>query len=85
MEMIDVLDRHPATVLLDETDPFRRARAHFALGQRAMARNDVDTAMSHLRRAADLDPTDERPKELLHRIQPRQHGRATGWRRLFGR
>ena len=59
---------NPVQILLDETDPVRRARAHLALGRRAMDRKDNGDATEHLREAADLDPTDEAPRELLAQI-----------------
>ncbi len=55
-------------VLLEESDPLRRCAAHLELGQRAIARHDLATAVDHLQEAADLDPTDERPKSILRDI-----------------
>ncbi len=61
---------HPTLVLLSENDPQARARAHTALGQRALQREDFSAAESHLREAIDLDPTDEVPKQLLGTMPP---------------
>jgi hypothetical protein len=58
----------PVAVLLRERDPVERCRAHVALGRKAYDRRDLDVATDHLREAADLDPTDEQPKQLLARI-----------------
>lgn len=79
---------NPVRVLLEETDPLRRSQAHLALGQRAAARDDADTACQHFREAADLDPTDERPRSLLRHLDGGQKrarrgvlGFLTSWRR----
>lgn len=61
---------HPTHVLLSDSDPQARARAHTALGQRALEREDFSAAASHLREAIDLDPTDEVPKQLLGSMPP---------------
>lgn len=60
----------PIQVLLEESDPLQRSAAHLALGQRAMAREDLGAATHHFREAADLDPTDERPRSYLRTIEP---------------
>lgn len=59
-------------VLLEEPDPVHRSRAHLELGQRALAAKNLQAAREHLEEAADLDPTDETPRKLLSRIQPRR-------------
>ncbi|MBA2322316.1 MAG: hypothetical protein H0V89_14320, partial [Deltaproteobacteria bacterium] len=59
---------HPARILLDDTDPRARARAHTRLGERAIAREDWPTAEAHLREALDLDPTDREARRLLSAI-----------------
>ena len=68
---------NPVAVLLEDHDPVHRSRAHTALGQRALERQDLDTAREHLEQAQDLDPTDETPKRLLARM-------AAPKRRWFG-
>jgi Tfp pilus assembly protein PilF len=69
---------NPVAVLLEDHDPVHRSRAHTALGQRALARQDVNTAREHLEEATDLDPTDETPKRLLATLE------APKRRRWFG-
>lgn len=71
----------PVAVLLDESDPVRRARAHLALGERAIARDALELATEHLREAVDLDPTDEQPKALLAKLAQRNDGnrRKRSW------
>lgn len=53
------------SVLLEEPDPVHRSRAHRALGERALAQQDLAAAREHLEEAADLDPTDETARKLL--------------------
>lgn len=64
----DGLNRDPVDVLRDDPDPMSRSRAHTQLGCRAAARQDVDRAVFHFRRAVDLDPTDETPKDALRSL-----------------
>lgn len=70
---------NPVQVLIEELDPVRRSRAHLALGRRALDRQDLDIATEHLREAADLDPTDEVPRELLARIRSKDARRPRSW------
>jgi hypothetical protein len=75
---------HPARVLLDDTDPQSRARAHVVLGERAIAREDWPTAEAHLREALDLDPTSRRARQLLDGLDrpPEKRGFAN-WLRAW--
>jgi Tfp pilus assembly protein PilF len=81
---------NPALVLLEDTDPQARSKAHTTLGERAIDRHDYTTAEAHLREAIDLDPTDERPKQLLGELPrevPKPRGIASwvrGIRRAIG-
>jgi predicted ATPase len=56
-------------ILIEDSDPQRRLDAHVTLGERALLRSDVDSARSHFRQAADLDPTDERPRAALLQLE----------------
>jgi hypothetical protein len=69
---------NPVSVLLEDDDPVHRSRAHTALGQRALERQDVNTAREHLEQATDLDPTDEVPKRLLATLEPPKRRRWFG-------
>ncbi len=69
---------HPARVLLDDTDPQSRARAHRVLGERAIAREDWPAAEAHFREAIDLDPIDDRPRSLLAGLLARETKRGFG-------
>ncbi|MEQ1569758.1 MAG: hypothetical protein ABMA64_29250 [Myxococcota bacterium] len=74
----------PVALLLREQDPVQRCRAHVALGERAYQRRDLEVAAEHLREAADLDPTDEQPKQLLLRIASERPDRPRRrWLSLF--
>jgi Tfp pilus assembly protein PilF len=75
MHGTDELLNDPVGVLLTESDPVLRARAHRALGERALSRQDLLVASDHLREALDLDPTDEVPRKLLARVQESQRPR----------
>ena len=74
-------------VLIENPDPSVRARAHAELGRRAAARDDVDKALLHYREAAELDPTDDVPRQALQtlgrdrEVDPRV--RRSVLRRLF--
>jgi len=61
-------DVDPILTLLEDEDPLARSRAHTALGLRAKARADNDSAIAHLREAIDLDPTDETPRDALRSL-----------------
>ena len=56
-------------ILIEDRDPQHRLDAHVTLGERALERSDVDSARSHFRQAADLDPTDERPRSALLQLE----------------
>lgn len=73
----------PVQVLLEERDPVARARAHTVLGRRALQRDELETARVHLHEAAELDPTDEVPRQLLAdaRLRPRTTRGWSFWRR----
>jgi hypothetical protein len=58
----------PMHTLLENEDPLARSRAHTELGLRAKARADHDAAVTHLREAIDLDPTDETPRDVLRSL-----------------
>lgn len=61
------------SVLLEEPDPIHRSRAHRALGERALALQNLAAAREHLEEAADLDPTDSTTRQLLSRVaRPRR-------------
>ncbi len=74
-------------ILLEETDPVRRARAHYVLSRRALERDDEPSARDHLSEAIDLDPTDERPRVALKdltRPEVSKRGLASVFRFLRG-
>jgi hypothetical protein len=78
-------EAHPVRVLMEEADPIRRCAAHLVLGQRAITRDDVVTATDHFREAAELDPTDERPRAALLDIEGLQSDTRSSWgRTIFG-
>lgn len=77
--------------LIESEDPAARIDAHLLLGERALRRDDSDSALHHFREAADLDPTDERPRTALLDLEGastrptnRAGGRTTFWRWMFG-
>jgi hypothetical protein len=72
----------PVKVLLQERDPVLRSRAHRTLAERAVQRRDLEVAADHLREAADLDPTDEEPRQMLDRIDQQRKPRRR-WLSLF--
>lgn len=63
-------NRDPIDVIVHDDDPTTRSKAHFTLGLRAKARDDLHMAEFHLREAHELDPTDEVTSEELRRIAP---------------
>jgi hypothetical protein len=70
---------------MEEADPIRRCAAHLALGRRAITRDDVVAATDHFREAADLDPTDERPRAALLDIEGLRSDTRSSWgRSVFG-
>ncbi len=73
--------------LIEEEDPNLRIDAHMLLGRRALNREDEDSALSHFREAADLDPTDERPRTALLEMEGastrKKPARSTFLRWLF--
>lgn len=75
MSSVEELSPDPVGVLLRETDPVLRARAHTTLGERALSRQDLTVASDHLREAVDLDPTDEVPRKLLAQVLDAQRPR----------
>lgn len=60
----------PVDVLMHETDPAVRSRAHRELGRRAAVRQDRALAAVHFQEALELDPTDEQTAEELRRVAP---------------
>lgn len=60
----------PIDVIVHDSDPTTRSKAHRTLGLRAKARDDLHMAAFHLREALDLDPTDEVTAEELRQIAP---------------
>lgn len=73
--------------LIEDEDPVARVDAHLLLGKRALERSDAESAAHHFREAADLDPTDERPRAALLEVEgvgsrPRP-ARTSFWRFLF--
>lgn len=73
--------------LIEEEDPVLRVEAHLVLGRRALNREDSDAARTHFREAADLDPTDERPRTALLEIEGvqtrKKPARSAFWRWIF--
>ncbi len=65
IELEPVDNEQAIRTLLGDTDPVRRSRAHYLLGRSALDRSDLLTARDHFSEAADLDPTDERPRSEL--------------------
>ena len=75
----------PVRVLMEEADPIRRCAAHLELGFRAITRDDVETATDHFREAAELDPTDERPRAALMNLEGVSMDNGKSWRQsVFG-
>ncbi len=74
------IDSHPVHVLMEEADPIRRSAAHLELGHRAITRDDLFAAVDHFREAAELDPTDERPRAALLDLEGVKTDRARTWR-----
>ena len=74
------IETHPVRVLMEEADPVRRCAAHLELGRRAITRDDIITATDHFREAADLDPTDERPRAALMDIEGLRAETSSSWR-----
>ncbi|MCA9566416.1 MAG: hypothetical protein KC656_01180 [Myxococcales bacterium] len=75
-------ERHPAKVLVEETDPALRLDAHLELGRRAKARSDRESARTHFEEALEIDPTDERPRAELRGMgtgRPRRSLRFWRW------
>jgi Flp pilus assembly protein TadD len=71
-------ENHPVEILLEDSDPLNRSRAHTELGRRAVARSDVERAAWHFREAFELDPTDETPRDALRSLgQPMSQEPAT--------
>jgi hypothetical protein len=81
--------KDPLGVIVEDSDPVRRARAHYELGLRARQRDDLDRAEWHLREAWDLDPTDEAPLEVLRGLgisaTSGEEKPAPWWKRLWAR
>ena len=75
--------------IIEDEDPAARIDAHMLLGKRALNREDEDSALHHFREAADLDPTDERPRAALLELEgastrkSSKPARTTFWRWLF--
>lgn len=72
--------------LIEDTDPEARIDAHLLLGKRALSREDETAALHHFREAADLDPTDERPRAALLELEgasTRRPKKTTFWRWVF--
>ena len=74
--------------LIEDTNPEARIDAHLLLGKRALSREDETSALSHFREAADLDPTDERPRTALLELEGASKRRpkaprSTFWGRVF--
>ncbi|MFT4625133.1 MAG: Tfp pilus assembly protein PilF [Myxococcota bacterium] len=82
-ELESIRPEHAVRVLLEETDPVRRSRAHLMLGRRALDRADFVHARDHLESAIDLDPTDERPRVALKAIRV-EEAPSRGLLALFG-
>ncbi len=82
--------RDAIRTLIESDDPHARVDAHLVLGQRALRRSRPDSALHHFREAADLDPTDERPRAALLELEGaaarrlQKGGRTSFWRWLFG-
>ena len=80
------MSSQPALVLMERDEPLMRLAAHLELGDRARVRAEVDMAEFHYREALDLDPTDERPRDALHRLglattEPEEKGGFLTWMR----
>ncbi len=71
-------------ILLEDTDPVRRSRAHFSLGHRALALEDMKSARDHFEEALVLDPTDERPRVVLQRLPSDAPPSRQRWGRVLG-
>lgn len=77
--------------IIEEEDPALRIDAHLLLGQRALSRDDPEAAIHHFREAADLDPTDERPRTALldlegakgRKLRAKTANKTSFWRWLF--
>ncbi|NCG18791.1 MAG: hypothetical protein GWP91_07240 [Rhodobacterales bacterium] len=56
------------SVLIEESDPSRRAAAHLLLGRRAMARKDRLAARRHFQEATTLEPSNFAARSELMRL-----------------
>lgn len=86
--MVPMPHEHAIRTLIEDEDPAARVDAHLLLGKRAMERSDNESAAHHFREAADLDPTDERPRTALLEVEgvasKRRGPRTSFWRFLMG-
>ena len=81
--MRDHANRDLVGLLMEETDPVLRSRAHAELGNRALSSDNVPKAVVHYQEALELDPTDEVSRDQLERLT-RQKPRGM-FSRLFRR
>ena len=80
MSVLDAVE-----TLLENRDPIFRCQAHLTLGRRAIARDDVRTAVAHFQEALILDPEGEAPKTLLRQLGQQVPGERADNRGIFGR
>lgn len=73
--MRDHPNRKLVGLLMEETDPVVRSKAHAELGNRALSTDNVPKAVIHYREALELDPTDEVSRDQLERLS-RQKSRG---------
>ncbi|TNE86273.1 MAG: hypothetical protein EP330_21260 [Deltaproteobacteria bacterium] len=67
-------NRELVDLLMEESDPVVRSRAHAELAQRALSSDNLPKAVVHYQEALELDPTDEISRDQLERLTRQKPG-----------